>query len=70
LAATDPVPTDVADMLSPVALTTLELSPTRLSWGHEEPGFYVGSTSDLTDLINFWNLRAANIDLVFYDPAF
>ena len=64
------VPSDATDMLSPLALTALELSPTRLSWGHEEPGFYLGSASDFTDLVNFWNLRAANIDLVFYDPAF
>lgn len=66
----DPVPSDATDMLSPLALTTLELSPTRLSWGHEEPGFYIGSASNFADLVNFWNLRAANIDLVFYDPDF
>ena len=66
----NPVPSDAAEMLSPLAVTTLELLPTRLSWGHEEPGFYIGSASDLTDLINFWNLRAANIDLVFYDADF
>lgn len=66
----EPVPTDAADMLSPLAVTGLELSPSMLSWGHKEPGFYIGSATDLTDLINFWNLRAANIDLVFYDPAF
>ena len=66
----DAVPSDATDMLSPLAVTTLELSPTRLSWGHEEPGFYFGSASDFTDLVNFWNLGAANIDLVFYDPDF
>ena len=66
----DPVPSDAAEMLSPLDLTALELSPTSLSWGHEEPGFYIGSAADLTDLINFWNLKAANIDLVFYDPSF
>jgi hypothetical protein len=58
------------EMLSPLALTSIDLSPTRLAIGHREPGFYVGSSQDITDLINFWNLRAANIELVFYDPVF
>jgi hypothetical protein len=38
--------------------------------GHREPGFYVESAHNVTDLTNFWNLRAANIELVFYDPLF
>lgn len=33
-----------------------------------EPGFYYGNALDFTDLVNFWNLRACDIDLFFYDP--
>jgi len=33
------------------------------------PGFYVGSAGSFHDLVTFWNLRATDISLVFYDPA-
>jgi len=36
------------------------------SQGH--PGIYIGNSSDFNDLINFWNLRATNTSLLFYDP--
>lgn len=35
-------------------------------WGH--PGIYVGSSSDFNDLVTFWNLRATDTSLMFYDP--
>ena len=31
-------------------------------------GFYVGEGDNFTDLVNFWNLRAADIELEFFDP--
>jgi len=34
------------------------------------PGFYVGSANDFHDLVNYWNLRATDTDLLFYDPQF
>ena len=34
------------------------------------PGFYVGSAADFDDLVNYWNLRATDTDLLFYDPDF
>lgn len=33
------------------------------------PGVYIGDVSDFDDLLNFWNLRAADVPLIFYDPA-
>lgn len=42
----------------------------KRSIGWSTPGFYVGSVSDFADLVNFWNLRACGIPLIFYDPAF
>jgi hypothetical protein len=33
------------------------------------PGFYVGSAASFHDLVTFWNLRATDASLVFYDPA-
>lgn len=32
------------------------------------PGFYVGSGSDFEDLVTFWNLRATDVSLMFFDP--
>jgi DNA-directed RNA polymerase subunit RPC12/RpoP len=36
-------------------------------WGY--PGIYVGSASDFEDLVTFWNLRATDTPLMFYDPC-
>lgn len=38
--------------------------------GWRNPGLYVGAADDFTDIVDFWNLRAADIDLVFYDPGY
>lgn len=39
----------------------------RNYWGH--PGVYVGSVSNFDDMVTFWNLRATNTSLIFYDPC-
>lgn len=31
-------------------------------------GFYVGSANSFDDLVNFWNLRASGVDVMFLDP--
>jgi hypothetical protein len=36
----------------------------------DAPGFYVGEADNFDDLINFWNLRAADIPLVFFEPRY
>src|SRR5262249_2477402 len=69
---TDPIPRDLGNALTPLRLTTLDLMPHHTSvWGRGwgSPGFYYGDSQNPSDLILFWNLRACNIDLVFYDPA-
>lgn len=38
----------------------------RASWRHD--GFYVGAADSIIDLANYWNLRAADLSLMFYDP--
>ncbi len=32
-------------------------------------GFYVGHADDFQDMVNFWNLQATDLSLVFYDPT-
>lgn len=37
-------------------------------WRHA--GFYMGDAANFDDLVGYWNLRAAGIPLLFYDPAY
>jgi len=70
LSERDEVPRDVFRHLTPATLTSSELEEIELgisAW--RAPGFYLGDASDFTDLVNYWNLRASNIDLFFYDRA-
>jgi hypothetical protein len=64
----DALPADSYKMFTPSALSTFDLDSSGFS-GRGNPGFYVGHAGSFEDLINFWNLRAANIELLFYDPA-
>jgi hypothetical protein len=62
-----PVPLSTLAIFSPSRLTVYNIVYDRLhSW--DQAGLYVGDSQNFVDLINFWNLRASNIDLIFYDP--
>jgi hypothetical protein len=50
-------------------LTAFELKP-ELGFGNYESGLFVGEVDSFSHLVEFWNLRAANVDLFFYDPRF
>ncbi|MGH9665294.1 MAG: hypothetical protein ACRD9L_12800, partial [Bryobacteraceae bacterium] len=70
LAQTDPLPADLFRKLTPNYLTTVELETSLFHHsGREDFGFYYGDSQNFTELLNFWNLRACDIDLLFYDPA-
>ncbi len=65
------IPADCYERKTPNVISRLNLEPEFASihdWGVPAPGFYVGAASNFEDLVNYWNLRAADIDLVFYDP--
>ena len=65
-----PIPIDVHDHPSLGYLSRHGLRQhysLRPGWDHA--GFYVGSADNLDDLVCFWNLRAADISLEFFDPA-
>jgi hypothetical protein len=67
---TGPIPMDVHEHPSVGFLSRHGLRrhySIRSGWDHA--GFYVGSANNLDDLIAFWNLRAADISLQFFDPA-
>ncbi|MGA8616430.1 MAG: hypothetical protein WB760_32995 [Xanthobacteraceae bacterium] len=65
-----PIPLDPLDHPSFGRLTREGLSrhySVRAGWDHA--GFFVGEAGNIDDLVCFWNLRAADIDLQFFDPA-
>ena len=67
----DPLPSDSWKAYTPNQLTTLGLNvmePTNYLGNY--PGVFIGSASAFADIVNFWNLRAAGIELVFYDPQY
>lgn len=59
---------DVFMSQTPLGITAIDLQRDRLPDTYNR-GLYVGSANDFDDIVNFWNLRAADIDLIFYDPA-
>lgn len=59
---------DMLRALTPSSLTTIDLTADGgppYPWLN--PGFYLGDPRDIDDLVNFWNLRACNIELFFLD---
>jgi hypothetical protein len=64
----DAIPADSYKALTPSALSAFDLnSYGRSSRGN--PGLFIGDPADFDHIVSFWNLRAADIDLVFYAPA-
>jgi hypothetical protein len=64
-----PTPQAAYKEVTPSLLTAFELRRDLFARGREDPGLYYGDSRDFRDLINFWNLRASGIDVLFYDPA-
>jgi hypothetical protein len=67
LPAVGPVPVESYRQLTPSALSRFNLSRDRSpNWDY--PGLYVGDANDFEDIVNFWNLRAAGVQVIFFDP--
>jgi hypothetical protein len=63
-----PIPPILLEAVTPREVARFGIE--RIGWTiWHRAGLYVGSAADLQDLMTFWNLRAAGVDLVFYDPA-
>jgi hypothetical protein len=60
----DSIPADAHIALTPSAISRFDLEPDRIN---EYDGFYVGESDNFEDVVNFWNLRAADLDLFFFD---
>jgi len=65
----DEIPHDAFRKHSKNSLTAYQLFgyPSRRLHGS---GLYVGNAKDFDDLVAFWNLRAAGMNLYFYDPDY
>lgn len=62
-----PLPTSMLRQWNPLALTGHGLWPSR--GGLPADGVFIGSASSFEDIVEFWNLSAADHSLIFYDPA-
>ncbi len=60
------VPPDAFERLTPSQVTNTQLVRDSTE---KDDGFYVGQAENFEDIVNFWNLRAADLELFFFDPA-
>jgi hypothetical protein len=68
LAANDPLPEDSYKAFTPSVLSVFNLDWSGWS-SRGNPGFYVGDSGNFDDILDYWNLRAAKVDLFFFDLA-
>lgn len=61
-----PVPADAFKAITPSAITRFDLAASGLV-AKKDGGFYVGDANNFEDVVNLWNLRAANIEVYFFD---
>jgi len=63
-----PLPEELATTVAPLRLTGLELI--GYDWHHRDwTGVFFGNPKDFSDLVCFWNLRAAGNDIEFASLA-
>jgi hypothetical protein len=67
VAADQPLPRVVGSFPSLSDLTTYGLERDRVT-RHSQTGIYMGDCRQFADLVNFWNLRATDRVVYFYDP--
>lgn len=65
-----PVPLTHPGLMSLAQLNRLYIDRNSRGVAHwRKPGVYIGEAGSFDDLLNYWNLRAADVPLIFYDPA-
>lgn len=63
ISTNDPISKNLAENISPIRLTALELDGYGCTW--EDNGIYIGNKNDFFDLLYFWNLRASGLFIEF-----
>lgn len=56
---------DISKNWTPLDLTKVELKGYGGGLRTDSSGLYLGKAKDFTDLVNFWNIRASGIDVIF-----
>src|SRR5580704_1357021 len=57
---------EYGERLSPIAVTEEELLVYKARGGWDTAGVFVGDPASFSDLVAFWNLRAANVQVLFF----
>lgn len=63
------IPSDLLDRRTPSDLSSMDLNWDRVP-NADTFGFYAGSVNDFEDMVNFWNLRASDLSVLFLDPTY
>ena len=63
-----PLPAELISRSSIRDIGTAELNWDRIP-SRSTIGFYAGKANDFEDVVNFWNLQAADLNVVFLDPT-
>ena len=63
------IPSDLLDRRTISDLSAMDLNWDRVPHS-DTMGFYVGQINDFEDLVNYWNLRACDLEVLFLDPAY
>lgn len=67
----DTLPNNFFLSYTPNGLTMYRLKQYYLPLDHfSSPGFFIGDSTSFNDLVSYWNLRATNKDVFFYDQNF
>jgi hypothetical protein len=64
----EPLPAQLIDRWSIADISAAELTWDRVP-ARSTMGFYAGKASEFEDVVNYWNLRASDLDVIFLDPS-
>jgi hypothetical protein len=62
----EPIPPYLSKLMTASSISTLDLNWDRIP-SHDSAGFYAGRLDNFVDLVNYWNMRAADMNVLFLD---
>jgi hypothetical protein len=65
---TEPIPSYLLRQTTPSVISALHLKWDRVP-ADPAVGFYAGRANNFVDLVNYWNMRAAGLNVLFLDPS-
>jgi hypothetical protein len=61
------IPSYLLKQMTASSISTLDLNWDRIP-SQDSAGFYAGRSDNFVDLVNYWNMRAADMNVLFLDP--